>query len=103
MRLLVTDDQGDRIEGASIAESLVAGRGHEHLGRVRRFNAWCAARGAGRGFLDMGAAGWFFCCLLLWIVAFPVYLAMRPEDRALCRAGHSRGRRASRFRRRCPI
>lgn len=39
-----------------------------------------ARRGAlGGGFLDMGPAGWFFACLLLWIVAFPSYLAARPR------------------------
>jgi len=27
----------------------------------------------------MGVAGWFFSCLLLWIVAFPAYLAKRGE------------------------
>ena len=33
----------------------------------------------GKGFFDMGPWGWFFACLLLWIVAFPVYLAKRSE------------------------
>lgn len=33
----------------------------------------------GGGMLDMGPASWFFCCLLLWIVAFPCYLAARPR------------------------
>jgi|GEM_PF-1350264 len=27
---------------------------------------------------DMGPAGWAICCLLLWIVAFPLYLYKRP-------------------------
>ncbi len=31
------------------------------------------------GFTDLGALGWFFACLLLWIVAFPFYLAKRSE------------------------
>jgi hypothetical protein len=31
----------------------------------------------GGGFVDMGPAGWVIGCLLLWIVAFPVYLAAR--------------------------
>ncbi|MFC1806001.1 tetratricopeptide repeat protein [Planctomycetota bacterium] len=31
------------------------------------------------GFVDMGPWGWFFACLLLWIIGFPLYLAMRPE------------------------
>lgn len=39
-----------------------------------------AKRGAlGGGMLDMGPAGWFFACLLLWIVALPCYLAARPR------------------------
>jgi hypothetical protein len=33
-------------------------------------------RGGG-GFLDMGTAGWVFACLLLWIISFPCYLAVR--------------------------
>jgi hypothetical protein len=33
----------------------------------------------GGGFLDMGYWGWFFACLLLWILAFPFYLIKRPE------------------------
>ena len=36
-----------------------------------------AKRGTLGGFLDMGPVGWFFACLLLWIVAFPCYLATR--------------------------
>ena len=36
-------------------------------------------KGGIKGFFDMGPAGWFFSCLLLWIVAFPVYLAKRNE------------------------
>jgi hypothetical protein len=27
---------------------------------------------------DMGPVGWAICCLLLWIVAFPLYLYVRP-------------------------
>ena len=33
----------------------------------------------GGGLRDMSPLGWFFCCLLLWIVSFPVYLASRPK------------------------
>jgi hypothetical protein len=33
----------------------------------------------GGGFFDMGATGWFLSCLLLWIIAFPAYLAKRGE------------------------
>ena len=35
------------------------------------------------GLFDMGPAGWFFACLLLWIVAFPVYLGKRNEYQRL--------------------
>ncbi len=35
--------------------------------------------GLGGGMLDMGPAGWFFATLLLWIIAFPCYLATRPK------------------------
>ena len=39
-----------------------------------------ARRGAlGGGLRDMGPAGWFFACLLLWIVALPCYLTVRPR------------------------
>ena len=31
------------------------------------------------GICDMRPEGWFFACLGLWIVAFPIYLANRPE------------------------
>jgi hypothetical protein len=27
---------------------------------------------------DMGPVGWAICCLLLWIIAFPIYLFKRP-------------------------
>ena len=27
----------------------------------------------------MGPRGWFFACILLWIIAFPMYLATRPK------------------------
>lgn len=33
--------------------------------------------GAGKSAIDMGPAGWFFSCLLLWIIAFPLYLIVR--------------------------
>lgn len=28
---------------------------------------------------SMGPTGWFVCCLLLWIIAFPYYLYARPR------------------------
>ncbi len=34
---------------------------------------------AGKFHVDMGPVGWAVCSLLLWIVAFPAYLVMRPE------------------------
>jgi hypothetical protein len=38
-----------------------------------------ARSGLVKGLAGMGPAGWFFCCLLLWIVGFPLYLAKRSE------------------------
>lgn len=38
-----------------------------------------ARKGLVKGVANMGPAGWFFCCLLIWIIGFPVYLAKRPE------------------------
>ena len=34
-------------------------------------------KGKIKGFFNMGPAGWFFSCLLMWIVAFPAYLVKR--------------------------
>lgn len=36
-------------------------------------------KGQLKGIADIGPWGWFFVCLLLWIVGFPLYLAKRPE------------------------
>lgn len=36
-------------------------------------------KGQIRGIANMGPVGWFFVCLLLWIVGFPMYLAKRSE------------------------
>ena len=36
-------------------------------------------KGQLKGLADLGPWGWFFVCLLLWIVGFPFYLAKRPE------------------------
>ncbi len=38
-------------------------------------------KGRIKGFFDMGPAGWFFSCLLLWLVAFPAYLVKRSEHK----------------------
>jgi hypothetical protein len=34
-------------------------------------------KGQVKGIADMGPTGWFFACLLLWIIAFPLYLSKR--------------------------
>lgn len=34
-------------------------------------------KGQATGVADMGPVGWFLACLLLWLVAFPLYLAKR--------------------------
>ncbi len=36
-------------------------------------------KGQLKGLADLGPWGWFFVCLLLWIVGFPFYLAKRSE------------------------
>lgn len=36
-------------------------------------------KGQLKGMVDLGPWGWFWVCLLLWIVGFPVYLAKRGE------------------------
>ena len=36
-------------------------------------------KGLIHGLGDMGPWGWFFGCLLLWIIGFPLYLAKRSE------------------------
>ena len=36
-------------------------------------------KGQLQGMANMGPWGWFFVCLLLWIVGFPMYLAKRGE------------------------
>ena len=32
-----------------------------------------------KSFINFGAVGWGLCCLLLWIVAFPLYLVKRSD------------------------
>ncbi len=34
-------------------------------------------KGQLKGFANLGPWGWFFACLLLWIVGFPLYLSKR--------------------------
>lgn len=36
-------------------------------------------KGQLKGFFDLGPWGWFFACVLLWIVGFPAYLINREE------------------------
>lgn len=36
-----------------------------------------AKKGLVTGIANLGPWGWFFACLLLWIVGFPLYLAKR--------------------------
>jgi len=49
------------------------------------FWVWLDARSIGvkrgqiKGFFDLPPWGWFWGCLLLWIIAFPGYLVKRPE------------------------
>jgi uncharacterized membrane protein len=39
------------------------------------------------GLFNMGPAGWFFSCLLLWIVAFPAYIVKRSEYKRMATMG----------------
>lgn len=56
-------------------------------------NAIGARKGLMKGLADMGPVGWFFAMLLLWIVAFPLYLANRARIReAAARSKARRGR-----------
>ncbi len=36
-------------------------------------------KGQIKGAGNLGPWGWFFACLLLWVISFPFYLAKRPE------------------------
>ena len=46
-------------------------------------------KGQLQGILDMGPWGWFFSCLLIWIVGFPLYLAKRGQFKRLQSVGQS--------------
>lgn len=35
------------------------------------------------GIANLSPLGWFFACLGLWIIAFPLYLSKRPELKRL--------------------
>lgn len=39
------------------------------------------------GFFNMGVAAWVICCLGIWIIAFPGYLAKRGEYKRRLAAG----------------
>lgn len=41
-----------------------------------------ARKGLVSGLADLGPGGWFAATLLLWIIAFPIYLAKRDQIRA---------------------
>ena len=45
-----------------------------------------ARRGLLPGLVDMGPAGWGLACLLLWVIAFPLYLASRARIKAAAAA-----------------
>jgi len=40
-------------------------------------------KGQIQGLANIGPWGWFFACLLIWIIAFPVYLFKRPQFKAI--------------------
>lgn len=45
-------------------------------------------KGQTNGITDMGHWGWFFACLLLWIVCFPLYLSKRSEYKKINSEGN---------------
>jgi hypothetical protein len=47
-----------------------------------------ARKGLIKGSGNMGPVGWFVCCLLIWIIGFPVYLAKRSEIKAAAAASN---------------
>lgn len=49
-------------------------------------------KGMIRGFFDMGPWGWFFSCVLLFVVGFPAYLAKRQEYKRIAQAQRSPSR-----------
>lgn len=48
-------------------------------------------RGQLKGLADMGAIGWFFACLLMWIIGFPLYLMKRDNFARLNRRQNTNG------------
>jgi hypothetical protein len=57
-------------------------------------------KGKLKGLADMGPAGWFFACLLLWIIGFPLYLSKRGEYKNISQT--SRNQAVQRDLRNCP-
>jgi hypothetical protein len=49
------------------------------------------AKGQVNGFFNMGPTGWFFSCLLCWIVAFPAYLVVRRAHKRATTTGRPIG------------
>lgn len=47
-----------------------------------------ARKGLTTGFFDLGPGGWCAACLLLWIVAFPVYLGKRKQIADMVKAAN---------------
>lgn len=56
-------------------------------------------KGRLKGLADMGPVGWFFACLLFWIIGFPLYLAKRSEYKRI-KASHNQAE--ERDSRKCP-
>ena len=48
-------------------------------------------KGQINGFFNMGPTGWFFSCLLCWIVAFPAYLVKRRAYKRATTTGRPSG------------
>jgi len=40
-------------------------------------------KGQVKGLANLSPWEWFFACLGLWIISFPVYLAMRPQFKTI--------------------
>lgn len=57
-------------------------------------------KGQLRGLADMGPAGWFFACLLVWIIGFPLYLAKRSDYKGINQASQKQAEQ--RDLRKCP-
>jgi hypothetical protein len=47
-------------------------------------------KGKIKGVANMGPWGWFFSCLLLWIIAFPLYLGNRGKFKQIDSTGQAK-------------